>query len=213
MKGPQPDAPLSPRDLLAHCLRTGRLRIGEVLLGEDFSLRHAADEGRTDLTPFTDPTAARTIALLDAEGAYRPLRTAPGLKRGWVIHTGSLEGMELALEGLYPAALGLWYSFLRGNLSPTSLRETLERQTGMYRVTRLLTNDQAIELTGSRCSSGACLRTVLWEIAPGEPVTSLPPGKRCLGELPADTIPLICREACNLVVAAARPVAKGNLPE
>lgn len=212
MTGPEPDVPSSPRDLLARCLRSGRLRIGEILLGTDFTLRHVADVDREDLQLHADPAAARTIALLDEAGNFRPLRTAPTLRRGWLIRAGTLEGLERALEEFYPAALGLWFSLLRGTLRPTPLRGTLDRQTGMYRVTRLLTRDQAEELIAGRCCSKECLRTVLWEYAPGEPMTSLPPVKRSL-EGAADEIPLLCREACNLVVAAARPVAKQNLPE
>jgi hypothetical protein len=48
---------------------------------------------------------------------------------------------------------------------------------------------------------------------PGQPIESLPSSKLSLDALPADRIPLICRELCNLVVAAARPIAKGNLPK
>ena len=122
--------------------------------------------------------------------------------------------MELALEFFYPAALGLWLSALRGSLDPTSLRETLDRQTGMYRITQLLRDDQASELVARCCNSdGGCLRTILWDLAPGMPLTSLPASKLSLEGLPSDRIPLLCRELCNLVVAAARPIAKGNLPK
>jgi len=205
--------PSTPRQLLARCLAEGRLRIGEVLLGTDFSLRHVADEGRMDLHVHTSPANARLIARYDAAGEYRPLKTAPNLIRGWLLELHSLEGMELALEFLYPGVLGLWLSFLRGTLHSTSMRQTLDRQTGMYRITQLLRDDQALELVGSRCSSEGCLRTVLWDLREDLPLNSLPAQKRTLDALPADRIPLLCRELCNLVVAAARPIAKGNLPK
>jgi sirohydrochlorin cobaltochelatase len=181
---------------------------------DGYALRHAADENVGQLKLYTDPRAAREIARYDAEGKYRPLKTAPNLRRGWLLQTGSLEGLEMALEFFYPAALGLWLSWRQGTLAPTSFRETLGRQTGMYRVTQLITEEQSEDLVAHCCrSNGGCLRTILWEIKPGEPVRSLPEDKRTLAELPSDCIPLICREACNLIVAAARPIAKGNLPK
>ena len=208
------EALATTRLLLASCLVEGRNLIGQILLGRDFTLRHADDAGLGDLVRYPSPTDARELARYDAERNFRPLKTAPNLRRGWLLEAGSLEGMELALEFFYPAALGLWLSALRGALSPTALRETLDRQTGMYRITQLLRDDQALELVARCCSSdGGCLRTILWDLAPGEAVTSLPAGKRSLGDLPSDRIPLLCRDLCNLVVAAARPIAKGNLPK
>lgn len=206
------EAPATTRLLLAACLEQGRNRIGQILLGSDFTLRHADDAGRDDLVPYGSPADARELARHDADGNFRPLKTAPNLMGGWLLEAGSLEGMELALEFFYPAALGLWLSVLRGSLAPTTLRETLDRQTGMYRVTQLLRDDQASELVARCCSSdGGCLRTILWDLSPAVPLASLPPSKLTLEGFPSDRIPLLCRELCNLVVAAARPVAKGNL--
>lgn len=208
------EAPATTRLLLASCLEQGRHRIGQILMGSDFNLRHADDAGRADLTRYGSPSDARELARYDAEGKFRPLKTAPNLRGGWLLEAGSLEGMELALEFFYPAALGLWLSALRGSLAPTSLRKTLDRQTGMYRIAQLLRDDQASELVARCCSSdGGCLRTILWDLSPGVPLRSLPDSKLTLEGLPSDRIPLLCRELCNLVVAAARPIAKGNLPK
>lgn len=205
------DAPASARLLLASCLEAGRLHIGQILLGRDFTLRHAGDAGREDLRRYSSPSDAREIARYDEQGAFRPLKSAPNLRRGWILEARTLEGMELALDYFYPAALGLWLSFMRGALQPTPLRETLDRQTGMYRIARELSDDQALALTARRCASeDGCLRSVLWELAPGRPVTSLPASKLSLESLPPDRIPLLCREPCNLLVAAARSIAKGT---
>jgi len=207
------DAPGFPRRFLADCLDRGRLLIGEVLLAKDYSLRHAEDDGLHDLTVHTDPLDAREIARYDSKGNFRPLKSAPNLRRGWVLQAGSLEGVELALEFIYPAALGLCTSWMRGTLDPTPLRETLDRQTGMFRITQLLTNHQAEVLLRNRCNSrDGCLRSILWEMSQGVPLTALPPEKVTLPQLSDDRIPLICREACNLLIAAARPIAKQNLP-
>ena len=188
------------------------MRIGEILLARDFTLRHLSDEGCDELEILRNPSAARLIARFDAKGEFRSLKSAPDLKRGWLLEAGSLEGMELALEFFYPAALGLLLSWLCGTLRPTPLRETLDRQSGMYRITQLLRDDQALDLIACRCGEG-CLRTVLWDLAPESTVTSLPAARRTLNDFPADRIPLLCREACNLLIGAARPIAKGNLPK
>lgn len=206
-------APETTRELLRQSLETGRHRIGQILLARDYTLRHHEDEGRDDLRVITDPAGAREISRLDEEGNYRPLKTAPNLRRGWLLSAGSLEGMELALEFFYPAALGLWLSWIRGDLHPSPMRETLDRQTGMYRITQLLREDQAGQMVERCCNARTgCLRTILWDYSVGVPMGSIPPSQRSLEGVADDRIPLICRELCNLVVAAARPIAKGNLP-
>ena len=209
-----PVPPSTCGELLAQCLESERFRIGQILLCSDYTLRHAEDADRDDLDLFTSATNARQIARYDSRGEFRPLKTAPNLRRGWLLKLSSLEEMERAIEYFYPAALGLWLSFLTGSLQSTSLRQTLDRQTGMYRITQLLKPDQAQELVAKCCTSeGGCLRTILWDLAPGDPLSGFPSAKLSLDTLPNDRIPLICREVCNLVVAAARPIAKGNLPK
>jgi sirohydrochlorin cobaltochelatase len=210
--------PSTPRELLAEVLKLGCVSIGEILIGGNLTLRHATDESvsdEDDLEIFEGhqaPYAARAIARYDEQGNYRPLKTAPNLKRGWLIKAGTLEGVELAVDFFYPAALGLWLSWLRGTLTPTPFRETLGRQTGMYRVTQLISREQAADLIARRCTShGGCLRTILWEMVPGEAISSLPASKLRVEGGVSGRIPLICREVCNLVVAAARPIAKENL--
>jgi sirohydrochlorin cobaltochelatase len=99
--------PSTPRLLLERCLAEGRLLIGEVLIGADFTLRHVSDEGSGGLVVHDSPRDARLIARYDSAGEYRPLKTAPNLIRGWILRAGSIEGLEQALEFLYPGALGL----------------------------------------------------------------------------------------------------------
>jgi sirohydrochlorin cobaltochelatase len=80
----------------------------------------------------------------------------------------------------------------------------------MYRITQKLTNEQAQELIGAACQSATgCIKTILWKIEENEPITTLTPDK-LPGAKPEspDTFPLFCHEACNILVAAARPVVK-----
>ncbi len=79
------------------------------------------------------------------------------------------------------------------------MRETLDRQTGMYRVTQKLSDEQATALIQKNCQEG-CLRKILWPVTADQEA-----GPLIVRE---NEIPLLCREACNLLVAAARKVVK-----
>lgn len=191
-------------DFLADALAAGFCRIGQVAIessGADFTLRHVEDSGRDSLELFEDPAEAAAIALYDDDGKYRPLKTAPNLRHGWILRVASIPDLRLALDGLYPAALGNWRAAIARRLSAVPLRETVNRQTGMYRITGKISEAQAAELRDQLCKPG-CLRRILWSIEPD----SAPP---LPVELPANEFPLLCAEACNLYIAAARKVVKG----
>ena len=201
---------------------------GELLLsapGAGYELRHRADRARPadDLVCHDDPEAAFGLSLTDDAGNYRPLKTAPNLRRGWRLVVPDAAALRLALGGFYPGRAGAWRSFRQGALATTPLRETLNRQTGMYRVTGKLTDDQADALVGRFCrSGGGCLRTILWrrDAAVGAAAsTRLPPEKfdpahdqTERGKDGVVFVPLLCQEACNLLVAEARRVVKGEAP-
>ena len=182
---------------LAAWLEEGRTRIGQIVIFETrdgWELRHADDLAREDLAPHTGASAARHLANLDDAGAYRPLKTAPNLRHGWRLVLRDVEEMRRALDYFYPAMTGVWLSHLRGGLPPVPFRETLSRQTGMYRVTQKITDEQARAMIDSFCAG--CLKCRLWD-----------------GQIPAEdasTIPLLCHEACNLLVADARKVVKAQ---
>jgi sirohydrochlorin cobaltochelatase len=191
------------RDLTATLndwLSAGAGQIGEVLIRSDSSgweLRHVSDADCTDLEVHRSPEDARYISNLDASGTFRPLKTAPTLVRGWSLVLSDAAAVRRALDYLYPAMLGVWASFREGNLEVVSLRETLGRQTGMYRVTQRIADQQARETVDRFCAG--CLKQRLWEIDGSNPN---PP------DLSPDQIPLLCHDACNLLVAEIRKVVK-----
>lgn len=202
----------------------GELHLTAVPAGSGgYELRHRADVGQPPetLTRHDDPEAAAGLAINDDAGAYRPLKTAPNLRRGWRLVVADAAGLRRALEGFYPGRAGAWRTFQTGgSVETTSLRETLNRQTGMYRVTGKLTPEQADALVGRFCrSDGGCLRTILWRRDPAGTVASthLPaekfdPAHDQTGRGEPGVIPLLCQEACNLLVAEARKVVKGEVP-
>jgi sirohydrochlorin cobaltochelatase len=202
------------RDLtqaLADWIAGGGREIGEIHLepvAGGFVLYHGADSSRGDLIEYSNAEAARELAHFDDAGRFRPLKTAPNLRHGWKLCLASLAELRRALDYFYPAMLGVWGDQLRGRLVPVPLRDTLARQTGMYAVTRNISDAQAQTMVGGFCrDDGGCLKRILWPVAPGVPVTSLP-AEKFQPTTFADTLPLLCHEACNLLVAQARQVVK-----
>jgi len=199
--------------LLETLLEPGHLRVGQLeiaVVEERYEVRHVEDFGRAELELFTRPEDARQLSLYDEAGDFRPLKTAPNLRRGWLLRLGTIADLHRALDYFYPAMLGVWRDFHAGRLTPVPLRTTLARQTGMYAVTRKLTDEQAQALIGSFCRSDTgCLKRILWPIAPGLPVASLPREKFETADS-GDEMPLFCHEACNLLVAKAREVVKSS---
>jgi sirohydrochlorin cobaltochelatase len=178
-----------------------------------FVLCHRDDSGNTELASTSGPEAARELAGCDDAGRFRPLKTAPTLRHGWRLKLANLAELRRALDYFYPAMLGVWRSHTCGELKPVPFRETLDRQTGMYRVAQKITAAQADALIGSFCrTDGGCLKRILWPLAPGVPITTLP-AEKFQTMSAARTLPLFCHEACNLLVAKAREVVKMSKPE
>ncbi len=197
--------------------RPDGFRIGQVCVEKSDSgawhCHHVDDsENRGGLKVFTAPEDARAIATYDDHGAFRPVKSAPTLKHGWILHLQSTSELLLALEFFYPAAIGLWEHWLAGTLQPASLRETLGRQTGMYRFAKNITDEQAQAMVAAESDSATkCLRHLTWQISPGVPLNSvpadkLPPPK---DEAPA-VIPLLSLEATPQMVNAAREISRAS---
>lgn len=193
----------SLKRLLEDALAEGFRTIGQVAIDpgpEGFTLRHRDDPPGAPAAEFSGPSEAVRLARFDDSGAFRPLKSAPSLRHGWRLTLHSIAELHLALDGFYPAALGNWRAWLRGDLRPVALRTTVNRQTGMYRITGKITDSQAAELIKDVCVAG-CRRCRLWAI----PEDATPPP----ANLAEREIPLLCGEACNLLVAAARRKVKG----
>ena len=182
-----------------------------------FSLSHREDGARQNLTNYREADDAAELARFDDAGNYRPLKTAPTLRHGWRLILENLPALRTALDLFYPGRLAAMFAFEKGELVATPFRETLARQSGMYRVAAQIGEEQANELIGNFCrSDGGCLRTILWRRDQNEtvPSTKLPPekfdSKHDQTGSGAPMIPLLCQEACNLLVAEARRVVQEN---
>ena len=201
--------PAKIQEFLGGFLRKGPCLIGQVRVFPDFTLCHADDAVPDGLTIFRDPHDALIIARYDDQGEYRPLKTAPNLRHGWALRLKSLEEATLALDFLYPAALGTARAFAQGTLKSVDLRETLGRQTGMYAITRKISDEQAESSIARTCNHvNGCIRQILWSISAGHP-SSLSRGGTDI-QCAAGEVPILCAEACNLLVAAARKAVKSS---
>ena len=188
--------------ILGDWLQAGAGQIGQITIRPvnlGWELRHTADRECSGLKSYEVPEAAREIANADEAGAFRPLKTAPNLIRGWSMVLPEAAAIRCALDYFYPAMAGVWLSHLHGSLVPMPLRETLGRQTGMYRVTQKVSDPDARTTIDRFCAG--CLKQRLWEIDGPNPT---PP------QINPQGIPLLCHEACNLLVAEIRKVVKAQ---
>lgn len=216
---------MSTRDLpkwVEERVRDGFRKIGEIVIEVraegGFVLRHLEDVGVAELAAFSGPSEARRLAMNTEGGEFRALKTAPTLRRGWVLELADAEALCAALDYFYPAMLGVWADACRGGLVPVPLRATLDRQTGMYAASKRLQEEEGQGLVAEACAVQKCLKRVLWDYAPGQAVAGLCERKRFQeamrkgegqgGEV--REIPLLCHEACNLLVAAARETVKSR---
>jgi len=188
-------------------LAAGGSRIGQIAIRGRYTLCHVDDLENDALENFTDAEQARHLSLYDDTGAYRPLKTAPNLRHGWRLTLTTPGELRLALDHFYPAMAGAFAAWRAQRLAATPFRDTVNRQTGMYAVTKHITDEQAGALIGSFCNDAKCLKKILWPIAPGKPVSTLPPEK-FEPVTSNESFPLLCAESCNLLVAAARGVVK-----
>jgi sirohydrochlorin cobaltochelatase len=201
----------------------GQLSVRQATTG-GFVLSNRDDEGREDLQIFRDSEDAIEIAKYDDAGKYRPLKTAPNLRRGWRLELTTVEELARALDYFYPGRLAVLAAWKSGQLKAPPLRDTLQRQSGMYRIAAKISDAQIDDLVADFCrSNGGCLRTILWKRDQEAAIASTKLPKQKFdpawdqartrarpGSTTAATIPLLCQEACNLLVAECRKAVKGQ---
>ncbi len=161
----------------------------------EWIIRHC-DDG-DEVVPDPHWRVAREWVKVAADGTYRPLKGEGNLAPGRAL--GPLDDRELleALNVIYPTTVANGVLFRSGALRITPFAETAGRQTGMYRIVGTITPEQLDEVVAGVCER-RCLKQRLWE-----PRAKVP-------ELEGTAWPLLCPEACNLMVAACRAKIKGQ---
>jgi sirohydrochlorin cobaltochelatase len=209
---------------------------GQILVqkGDDsaFVLLHRDDASLDRLQRYREAKDAIEIAKYDDAENYRPLKTAPNLRRGWRLELATIEELRRALDYFYPGRLAVFAAWKSGYLKTTALRETLDRQSGMYRVAAKISDPQINDLVADFCrSDSGCLRTILWKRDRNGVIASTklptekfdpvydqvmavcsrrPEGDARASHSEAATVPLLCQEVCNLLVAECRKVVKAE---
>jgi hypothetical protein len=176
---------------------------------DQFSVRHVDDRAvpGAALETIRDPFRARVVAQTTDEGAHRPLKTAPDLRRGWLFEPLDARGLWTVLDYLYPAAVAHWHAGREGSLRVTQWSETAGRQSGIYSAVRLLSSEAVRDAAAACCGDAVCLRRVAWGLSADEPapLRSDPAGE---GELtgPESKGIVPCPEACSIFISFARVV-------
>jgi sirohydrochlorin cobaltochelatase len=215
------------RNSIGRVLEAARFCVGQIVVQKSdgcFVICHRDDETLDESPIFRSAEDAIEIAKYDDAGNYRPLKTAPNLRHGWRLELDTLEQLRCALDYFYPGRLAVFAAWKSDKLQTTSLRETLDRQSGMYRVAAKISDSQIDNLVADFCrSDGGCLRTILWKRDADGTVSStkLPnekfdpeydqvPGLKRPESPPPATVPLLCQEACNLLIAECRKMVKSE---
>lgn len=203
--------------------RIGEIEIQTTVSNVVYALSHWQDAGRVSATDFgalavhEGPDAAREISTYAEDGTYRFTKGQVNLKRGWVMLLRDEEELRQALDLFYPACLGLFLAHRNGALEVEYLRDKLNRQTGMYRFARNISDAGAQELVRRVCGPAhQCAKRILWKIDAGTPLQDSEASRfnGVPGDLPEnEAIPLLCREACNHFVAECRRVAKAEFDQ
>jgi hypothetical protein len=162
-----------------------------------YELRHVADRDRpAEYLRDLNPNDLRALAQFTADGAFRPLKSAPNLQANWVVRARDDAELEAALHRIYPGALADWYAARSARPPLTHYREFTARQTGMYRITSLLDDVHAAQMIRACCHKRFCLKRRLWTVGD-------------LAPDPAQDKSLIpCLEPCALLLEFARTVVR-----
>ena len=138
-----------------------------------FELRHVDDrEKSAETLRQASESELRAISQFTANGAFRPLKSASNLQTGWRFVVANEIKLEFALNTLYPNAVADWFAVQSGKPPITHYREFTRRQTGMYRITAMLTDAQAVPVIRACCHKNFCLKRRLWTaegLAPDAP--------------------------------------------
>lgn len=181
------------------------LEFGHVLVRREansFELRHVEDRDVPSRELHSMPLdRLRTLAQFTTAGTFRPLKSAPDLQRGWHFTAHDDAALEAALNILHPGGLADWFAAQSPALPVTNWREFTARQTGMYRLTAMLTDAQAAQVIRAGCAASLCLKRRLWSVAGLAP------------DAAADKSCIPCLEPCAVLLEFARKTMRAEQEE
>ena len=198
---PTPSVAAAAREAFAAWIdeEPGGRVFGQVLVRAEpsggYYLCHRDETGVVDLELHEDPRAAREISKLTDAGEYRPLKSSPNLRHGWVLKVGETRGLGVAMNYLYPAGIVHWHLYRKGRLEVTDYRENASRQSGIYKRIQRLSDEGVQNAARACCEDAVCLKKTLWDVDAETPLEM----DRGEGEIP-------CPEPCSIFVSFARRV-------
>ena len=174
------------------------LVLGEVLvrsMADGFELTHVQER---------DAASLRTVALGElrdlaqstAAKQFRPLKSAPTLQRGWRFLARNSSELDGALQCLYPGAVADWFAAQRPDPPVTHYRDFTARQTGIYRVTTMLSDEQVAAVAHACCHQRFCLKQRLWTV------------KGLAADMATEKSLIPCLEPCAVLLEFARAAAR-----
>ena len=158
-----------------------------------FELRHGEDGERAPETlRLISESEIRPLTQFTASGAFRPLRSAPNLQTGWRFLAADEAKLGFALNQFYPGAIADWFAARFSRRAATNYRDFTNRQTGMYRITAMLSDEQAAPMIRACCHKNFCLKQRLWTAGTLTP------------DLPEEKSLIPCLDPCALLLEFAR---------
>jgi hypothetical protein len=162
-----------------------------------FSLRHSEDRALSAASlRLVAVGDLRALAQYTDAGAFRPLKSAPNLQRGWRVEPRDEVELWSALSALYPGGVVDWFAAQSPHPPVTGYREFTARQTGMYRIAAALPDEPARAAILACCHRDSCWKRRLWSM------DGLPPDE------PGEKSVLPCLEPCAVMLEFARKVAR-----
>jgi hypothetical protein len=162
-----------------------------------YELRHTTDQlAEASKLRLVPPSEIRTICQFTGEGSFRPLKSAPNLRAGWRLLAANDLELETALGQIYPGAVADWYAAQSTRPPITHYRDFAKRQSGMYRITNMMSDTQAASVIQVCCHPQFCLKQRLWTVDGLAPDSS------------AEKSLIPCLEPCALLLEFARKAAR-----
>ena len=181
------------------------LVVAQVLIartGHSFELRHVSDRSApAKQLRAINVSELRALGQITQDGAFRPLKSAPNLQNGWRTSVRDADELGIALNHLYPGAVADWYAIQAGEPPVTNYRDFTNRQSGMYRITQLLSDQQAIAVIQACCRPESCLKRRLWSV------------DGLSADMPESKSIIPCLEPCAILLESARTMVRNQQAE
>ena len=167
--------------------------------GQSYELLHKSDANKTknELKELKLEDAQFYLSFTDTS-VFRPIKGAPDMRSGWRLVVQNHQDLELALQAVYPGFISDNYAVKKIDPIPvTSYTAFAERQTGMYRNAKLLTEERAQQAVEACCGATHCLKRRYWSV-PGLDADTTGENK---SEIP-------CLEPCAVMLEWGRKVVR-----